>query len=579
MSGTWKEAKDKSGRTYYYNTVTKETRWKKPEEQKEKTVGQEASKLTTKGGEWSSAKTADGKTYYYNKLTKESRWTKPAELQTIDKYVPQKTQTPVAVAVTYNSSDIENKYKNNSKILNVQKLSKEEAERSFLQLLEEKQVDSTWSFSRLVTEIGLTDPRYWLVEDDPLWKQQMFDKYLSNRTEEQLLKEHEQTSKFEKNFLEVLKKRNDIQYYTRWSSAKRLLANESIFKHSVISEKVKKRVFRDYVNTLRADKNKKDQEIRTIAIKELQEYLKSIILGPTETIDTFSSIPISWTQLSKEHLFENKRFLANKHFKLLTHADILSEYLHIIEQVEKSIIDKYEKIVEENYSRDRYCRDNFKKLLSDLDNDIRADTTWSQLYPKIKGTKEYLQLVGRKGSSPLDLFLDVVEEKRLKINALASILQQTVLDKKYSWVNEVTSNAAQERRNFEISNFNNLLDLMTDNSALKNIDEYDSKLIIKKVTDIKYKYLLDKIEKEQMKLENMKIAFMRLLQRTFTIKPDSFESALNVIEKEPEYQALQDKPNLLKQLFHKFKPANKPIAEPPQITRKRKLESKMDLDY
>lgn len=597
MNGTWKEAKDKTGRVYYYNTVTKETSWQKPKAKKE--VSQ-----------WSSAKTADGKIYYYNRVTKESRWTKPAEFSnptdlkrddtveskssTITKgngsIVNEKTGSNGSGSADNdstgreNSSSISNIYGNKSKILNVQKISKEEAEKSFLKLLEEKQVDSTWTFTRLVTEIGLKDARYWLVEDDPLWKQHMFEKYLSNRTEEQLLKEHEQTSKFEKNFLNLLKKRNDIHYYTRWTTAKRLLANEPILKHSVINEKIKKSVYQKYTRTLREEKEKKDSEIRTVAIKELQDYLKSIILGPTEKIDTYVSTPISWEQLSKEYLFENKRFLANKHFKLLTHADILKQYLSIIEQIEKNIKKKCEELEAQNYSRDRYCRDNFKKLLSSMGDEIRADTKWSQVYPKFKGRKEFLQLVGRNGSSPLDLFLDIVEEKRLKINAQASIVQQILLNNNYCWKNsDIRSNTNSDRKTFEKCNASEMKNMLLSNNLLADTDTYDTNLIIKKVINLKYESIIEKLEKERQVLENKKLAFMQLLQHTFTTKPDSLEKAVPLIEKRPEYLSLADKPELVKEMFTKFKPSNRSTIrssiQTANSTRKRRLVPELDLDY
>jgi hypothetical protein len=68
----WSAAVDKNtGKTYYYNKKTKETRWTKPEENED----------PSKDAPENWAATVDkktGKTYYYNKVTKETRWTKPA---------------------------------------------------------------------------------------------------------------------------------------------------------------------------------------------------------------------------------------------------------------------------------------------------------------------------------------------------------------------------------------------------------------------------------------------------------------------------------------------------------------------
>jgi len=73
----WTEVVDKkSGRTYYYNKVTKETRWTKPEDNPEEDGNHSVAQDDPTN--WvSSTDKASGKKYYYNKVTKETRWNKP----------------------------------------------------------------------------------------------------------------------------------------------------------------------------------------------------------------------------------------------------------------------------------------------------------------------------------------------------------------------------------------------------------------------------------------------------------------------------------------------------------------------
>lgn len=73
----WTEAVDKkSGKTYYYNKQTKETRWTKPEIA---TAGNVEDEATNNPANWvSSTDKSSGKKYYYNKVTKETRWSKPS---------------------------------------------------------------------------------------------------------------------------------------------------------------------------------------------------------------------------------------------------------------------------------------------------------------------------------------------------------------------------------------------------------------------------------------------------------------------------------------------------------------------
>lgn len=70
----WSEHKAPDGKTYYYNSVTKQSVWDKPEELKST-----AERLLSVCP-WKEYKSDTGKTYYHNITTKESTWNIPPEL-------------------------------------------------------------------------------------------------------------------------------------------------------------------------------------------------------------------------------------------------------------------------------------------------------------------------------------------------------------------------------------------------------------------------------------------------------------------------------------------------------------------
>ncbi|XP_064011141.1 pre-mRNA-processing factor 40 homolog A isoform X1 [Pogoniulus pusillus] len=110
QKSTWTEHKSPDGRTYYYNTETKQSTWEKPDDLKTP-----AEQLLSKCP-WKEYKSDAGKPYYYNSQTKESRWAKPKELEDLEAMIKAEenstkpedstpaTSTPAAAAEATNAT-------------------------------------------------------------------------------------------------------------------------------------------------------------------------------------------------------------------------------------------------------------------------------------------------------------------------------------------------------------------------------------------------------------------------------------------------------------------------------------------
>lgn len=575
-NGEWKEAADSNGRVYYYNVKTGESRWDKPHELFDE------QELKLQKHSWKTAKTAEGKLYYYNATSGESRWEMPqfddniesekGKARLLAQEEPKENETP-----SHEMSNGDSKYLNNSKILNPPKRSKEEAEKEFIEMLQENQVDSTWSFSKIISHLGATDPRYWMVDDDPLWKQQIFEKYLTNRSEDQLLKEHTETNKFKEAFWQMLKSKPQIVYYTRWSTVKRLIANEPIYKHSVVREAVKKRSYQEYIAMLSEKHKESEKQLKDQALKELREYLESIIFIQPSQLKSGQLPIMSWQHLLNNYLFDkNKRFLANKHFKVLTHEDALKVYFQSIDAAEKSLHDEWATLQAGNYTKDRIARDNFKRLLRSQDIRIRANTKWKDVYPIFKNDSRFIRMLGTNGSSALDLFLDFVEEKAIAIAAHRSIAQTLLIEKGYQWRDE-----------HDDIDKGLITKLLVGDANFQSIEKEDIQLIVDQLLELRKEKLRQQFEVEQRIWEQKIHFFKMMLQRFYRgtrAKPESWEIGREELKDSIEFKELGDNEEVRKKIFDEFK-SDTPATTTglntgvPKVSKKRPLTPTVELDY
>ncbi|XP_035779113.1 pre-mRNA-processing factor 40 homolog A-like [Anopheles albimanus] len=95
----WSEHKTPDGRTYYYNSITKQSLWEKPEEMKtpaEKQLSQ---------CPWKEYRSDTGKLYYHNTNTKESQWVAPPEyLELKEKVAAEQAAAEAAKAAALKTS-------------------------------------------------------------------------------------------------------------------------------------------------------------------------------------------------------------------------------------------------------------------------------------------------------------------------------------------------------------------------------------------------------------------------------------------------------------------------------------------
>lgn len=92
--------------------------------------------------------------------------------------------------------------------------------------------------------------------------------------------------------------------------------------------------------------------------------------------------------------------------------DILAVYDDYSRLLEREHEEELRKSKVDIVRRNRKARDAFKALLTDLQNsgDLTRLSKWKETHPKIKDDPRYIELLGLPGSSPIDLWMDAVDD-------------------------------------------------------------------------------------------------------------------------------------------------------------------------
>ena len=275
----------------------------------------------------------------------------------------------------------------------------EEAEAAYTKLLRRAGVQPEWTWEQAM-RATIKDPQYRAIKD-PKDRKTAFEKYINEVRMQEKDRAKERLAKLRADFGTMLRSHPEIKHYTRWKTARPIIEGETIFR-STNDENERRQLFSEYVAELKKSHVEREVITRKSAMEELVGILKSLDLEP-------------YTRWAEAHglIQGNERFQGDDKFKSLSKSDILTAFENHIKSLERSFNDARQKQKQARARKERQNRDRFGELLKELRDagKIRAGTKWKDVHPLIELDSRYTAVLGQAGSTPLDLFWDIVEEE------------------------------------------------------------------------------------------------------------------------------------------------------------------------
>ncbi|XP_070979044.1 pre-mRNA-processing factor 40 homolog A-like isoform X3 [Oncorhynchus clarkii lewisi] len=480
----WTEHKSMDGKTYYYNTETKQSSWEKPDDLKSP-----AEQMLSKCP-WKEYKSDNGKAYYYNSQTKESRWTKPKELEDLEAMIKaeengtsevgapcaviaptlqpdsaavmatmmmempvmmpittvleeQMSQVPMHVAevsaeAPVNSTEeavsmeapASNDASKDERPELVKKTykwnTKEEAKQAFKELLKEKGVSSNASWEQAMKMI-INDPRYSALPKLSE-KKQAFNAYKVQTEKEEKEEARLKYKESKETYQRFLENHEKMTSTTRYKKAEQMFAELDVW--STVPERDRLEIYEDVLFYLAKKEKEQAKQLR----KRNWEALKNIL-------DNMANVTYrtTWSE-AQQYLLDNPTFAEDEELQNMDKEDALICFEEHIRALEKEEEDEKQKTLLRERRRQRKNRESFQKFLDELHDhgQLHSMSAWMEMYPTVSSDIRFANMLGQPvygvysaGSTPLDLFKFYVEDLKARYHDEKRIIKDILKDKNF----------------------------------------------------------------------------------------------------------------------------------------------------
>ncbi|KAI5779226.1 hypothetical protein EDC01DRAFT_621657 [Geopyxis carbonaria] len=546
MSCPWQEAKSPDGKIYYYNAQTKATQWTKPIDM------MTPAERALQDLPWKEHKAQDGRSYWYHAQTRETTWEMPDSYKLALEKARQSTVVPTQTFVAGGTQFSQN----NERALAIpgqmmeagsdgvakpmaipssfssdnrnepQYSTYDEAESAFVKLLRRNNIGADWTWEKTMRAI-IKEPQYRALKD-PKDRKAAFENYIVELKQQEQEKAKDRIAKLRQDFSVMLKSHPEIEHYTRWRTARPIIEGETIFR-STSNEDERRQLFNEYITELRKSEQENEGKIRKEAVDDLFLLLKSLEMEPYTR----------WSE-AQTIIQQNEHFQSEAKFQALSQLDVLIAFENHIKFLERDFNDQRQRTKTIKSRKERKNREGFMAVLNELRSkgEIRAGTKWKHVYPLIKDDERYQNMLGQSGSTPLDLFWDVVEDMERDVRLKRTLVEDVLGEHRFT-IDESTS-------------FQDFADVLKRDSRTAQYDRDTSTLLFEKLREKIVRRIEDdrhQQERHQRRRIDALRSVIRHLEPSVEVN-DTYEKIRPRIQNTEEFRAL-DSEDLRRTAFEK----------------------------
>ncbi|WVQ81638.1 hypothetical protein IAT38_003762 [Cryptococcus sp. DSM 104549] len=432
MASQWSEYKNAEGRAYWSHAVTKQSVWEKPDELKsafEKALGKT---------QWRQYASKD-RPYYVNTVTKETKWDLPAELVELKKKVeaeeargesrgatspdsdrsPSRSPTPddirelrasaaKAIAIykpdsTPTTPSAVTPLKTEHEQLPAIVMppggfrNKDDAEAAFVYLLKREGVNETWTWDQTMRKL-IMDPLYNAL-DTLAEKKAAFERFNNGILAERRAAKDLRLTRLRPILTKLFTQSRQIKSYSTMKTADKVFAKDKYWKEAMPDER--RVILEEYVEELRRSEAAAEREWRTSSLRSLTTLVRSLDI----------TVATRW-RAAHDLIISSPTFRSSPDLQKIETLDMLKVYEDYSRQLEKEHEEESRKLRIQAGREARKAREGFKALLAELEarGGLTRTSKFKDVYPLFKRDERYIALLGQPGSSPLDLWMDAVDD-------------------------------------------------------------------------------------------------------------------------------------------------------------------------